>query len=113
MKKKIQFCVVILFTLFCVSCAISTGINKLGPDTYTLSSRNSLARGGMYGAESDVLSQANQFCQSMGKEILVQSTAPAYHSFSAIFQCLNRKDASLRRPHFEPAPSMVVKNVIQ
>ncbi len=106
------------FSLLFVSCASSTGVLKLGPDTYKMSSRYSPARGGDAAAEVDVLSTANSYCEKMGKELLVKNTekrsfAPADAGFEAIFQCLNKNDAGLIRPSYEQAPAVVIKNEIR
>lgn len=74
-------------------------INQLSPDTYQLT--NPLA--GIYNS----LGEANKFCQSHGKEILVQSS----ELHMTIFQCLNRNDRDLKRTHYNPAPDILIKNV--
>jgi hypothetical protein len=110
-----KYSIVYLFAFsLATGCATSSGVLKMGPDTYKMSATHSLVRGGADGAQSDVLNTADEFCQSKGKEVLVQSTSyPNAKSFAAIFQCLDPKDSDLKRPHYEQAPTVVIKNETQ
>ena len=114
---KIMF---LTITLFVAGCATSSGISKLGPDTYRMSSYYSVVRGGTAAAQADVLNSAGSYCENMGKEVLVKNTqklfsynANAYTGFEAIFQCLDKNDTTLQRPTYEQAPSVVIKNEIK
>jgi hypothetical protein len=79
-------------------CAHSGGVLKMGPDTYTASAAASPARGGISGARTIALGQANQHCTQMGKEILVTNVSTAtiniYGAGSAevTFRCLAKGD---------------------
>lgn len=101
----------LLFTLLMLALSsCSTGINKLAPNTYSLSETSFSTQA----AESSVLSSANQFCRSLGKEVLVQTISrPDSDSYSIIFECIRRGEASRIRPSYEHAPSVVAKNVAQ
>jgi hypothetical protein len=50
-------------------CATTTGVQKVGADTYMISSHASAVRGGTGRARALVLEDANKFCASLGQEI--------------------------------------------
>jgi hypothetical protein len=75
-------------------CAHSSGVLKMGPDTFTASAAASPARGGVSGARQIALAEANEHCVRMGQEILVTNITTAtiniYGAGSAevTFRCL-------------------------
>lgn len=85
-----------------VACAQSSGVMKLGPDTYTVSVHAAPARGGEPGARGLALTEANAHCQSLGREILVTNlkSGPSSHfpggTVDVTFQCLDKGDPDLR-----------------
>ena len=93
-----------------ISCATSTGVLKLGPDTYKMSAYSSPARGGTSDAEVKVLSTAEEYCNKQGKELLVQHTKFQGESFEAVFHCLDKNDPSYKRPVYQQDPAIVIKN---
>lgn len=105
----------IIFTPILSSCASSSGVLPLGPDTYTISAGGVLT-GSISGndtkAKQKALKEANQFCSKKGKYILVtninmQSTG--FGSTSDItFKCLNKDDPEYKRPRYEKAPDIKV-----
>lgn len=78
-------------------CATSSGVNKLGPDTYTVSTSASLARGGISGAKGLAFAEAEKKCAELGREIFVVNftTSPSHFSYGGnaeiIFNCVERK----------------------
>lgn len=97
-------------------CAQSSGVLKMGPDTYTVSTHAAPARGGTSGAKSLSLTEANQYCAGMGKEIYVTNieTRPSSHlpggTADVTFRCLAKGDPELQRPDYEPAADLVIEN---
>ena len=57
--------------------AKSRGVLKMGPDTYTISAAAAPARGGSSEARKIALTEANQRCAQMGREILVTNVRTA------------------------------------
>ena len=108
--------VVAMYAAAIVSCASSSGVMKLGPDTFTASAANSPARGGMPGARHTVILQANDYCTAMGKEILVTNETTARTndagagSANITFQCLSRDDPALQRPQYEKPADTVIED---
>lgn len=101
--------------LLLTACAQSSGVMKLGPDTYTVSVHAAPARGGDAGATRIALSQANEECRSQGKEILVtnMSSGASYlpgGKAEITFQCLDQSDPGLYRPNYERSPDIMVEH---
>jgi hypothetical protein len=100
----------------CASCAQSSGILKMGPDTYTISASAAPARGGSSEARKIALSEANQHCAQMGREILVTNVGTAttniYGAGTAevTFRCLVKGDPELQRPEYRRPPDTVIED---
>lgn len=97
-------------------CAQSSGVLKMGPDTYTVSAAAAPARGGSSEARKIALTEANQHCAQMGKEILVTNVGTAttniYGAGSAevTFRCLTKGDPELQRPEYRRPPDAVIED---
>ncbi len=96
-----------------VSCA-DTGPIKVGPDTYTISTR--VPFGGPASAKGQALQEAAAFCESQQREILldrVQSNECALHGgcgeAEIYFGCLASNDPQLKRPKFKPDPNLKIE----
>lgn len=92
--------------------ATSTGVQKLGPDTYTIGARASGSRGGSITARRVALEDATVFCTNKGQEILVKNwqTGSMPGSAEIIFRCLNSGDSELQqRPEYKSAPNMKIE----
>lgn len=87
-------------------CAQSSGVNKLGPDTYTVSIHAAPVRGGESGAKGLAFAEATRQCSEMGKEILVEKmvTRPSNHfpggTAELIFHCFDKNDPRLGTPSY-------------
>ena len=122
MNNKCKLMLVFLVATFAlVGCATKSGVLKLGPNTYTLSA-GVAGTGSVSGndtmAKREALTEANGFCMSMGKEILVQNTQMsstyAGSTNEIVFQCLDANDpASKVTPVYSPKPNIVIENRIQ
>lgn len=98
------------------ACAQSSGVLKLGPDTYTVSVHAAPARGGESGARNLALTEANEHCQSQSREILVtnlnsgRSTHFPGGTVEVTFRCLEKGDPELQRPTFRRAPDITIED---
>jgi hypothetical protein len=54
-------------------CATSSGVLKMGPDTYTVSVGASPARGGVIGAKKMAYEEASKECMKTNKEMLIKN----------------------------------------
>lgn len=104
---KIIFIVV---ALSLTGCAQSTGAMKMGPDTYSVTA-DAL---GTSNARQTALSEANNHCHAMGREILVTNTNAgkdrARSVYGVTFKCLPLGDPDLQRPNYEAAADIVVES---
>jgi hypothetical protein len=104
------------FTITLAGCASSSGVLKMGPDTYSITAQASPARGGTAGAKQMALQEANQFCEKMSKEIFVTNFGSATTNdygagdSSLTFRCLAKGDPELHRPDYRKAPSTVIED---
>lgn len=99
-----------------VACTQSSGVLKMGPNTYTVSAFAASLRGGFSGARKIALAEANQHCTEMGKEILVTNIGTATTnvegggSAEVTFRCLAMGDPELKRPEYRRAPDTVIED---
>lgn len=98
------------------ACAQSSGVLKMGPDTYSVSVHAAPVRGGESGARNLALTEANARCAGEGKEIIVtnissgRSTHLPGGTVEVTFQCLSNGDPDLQRPSYRSAPSAVIED---
>lgn len=59
----------IIILQLCLAACTNTGAIKVGPDTYTVSTR--VPFGGPASAKGEALTEANKFCASMSQEMLL------------------------------------------
>jgi hypothetical protein len=91
----------IVFLVAIVSgCAMSSGVLKTGPDTYTIAVHAAPVRGGIAGAKKIAYTKANAQCESEGKQILTVSEETG-HDFPAAgrdeltFRCIPKDAAAV------------------
>lgn len=94
-------------------CADSGPI-KVGPDTYTISTRDPF--GGPASAKGQALKEANVFCESQGREILLdhmQASECALHGgcgeAEIYFFCMAKGDPQLKRQKYSPDPTQKIE----
>lgn len=98
------------------ACAQSSGVLKMGPDTYSVSVHAAPARGGEAGARNLALTEANQKCAAEGKEIVVTNIASGRSTHfpggtvDVTFRCLAKGDRDLQRPEYRTVPSAVIED---
>jgi len=82
----------LLFLVLLVGCSThSSGVLKVGPDTYTVSTSAGPWAGGIVEAKRMALSEANQYCAQQGKDIFVISKEdPRMGPTEVTFRCLKK-----------------------
>jgi hypothetical protein len=96
----------------------SSGVMKVGPDTFTVSTVTNGAAGGELGAKQGALEEANRYCSEQKREILLTNIdsksgyGPARRDGHAtlIFRCLVAGDPDLQRPIIRQAPNTVIED---
>lgn len=101
-----RFPLVLLSPLLIADCT-DTGPIKIGPDSYTISTRVPFS--GPAGAKGEALKEAATFCDSKTREMLldrIDSSECALHGgcgeAEIYFYCLTLDDPQLKRPHMRP-----------
>jgi hypothetical protein len=61
-----------------MGCQMSSGVVKMGSDTYSVSVNAAPARGGVSGAKGAAYAQANAECQKQGKQLLTVNEQTGY-----------------------------------
>jgi hypothetical protein len=102
------------FSLALLAGCTDSGPIKVGPDTYTISTR--VPFGGPASAKGQALKEANVFCESQNREILLdhmQASECALHGgcgeAEIYFFCLVRGDPQLRRQKYSPDPTQKIE----
>lgn len=104
----------ILTSLALVGCGTVTqtsGVQPLGPDTFTVSSdaiNPSTAR-------RSALEQASAHCAGVGRELLVTNIAGTQAEYSRVlyavtFRCLSKGDPELARPQYRQPADVVIED---
>lgn len=102
--------VAVLSCLLLAACAQSSGVLKLGPDTYTVQATAPDSRPqGSANATRLALTQANQHCTGLARDILVTETTTAPGTAAVTFRCLQPGDPGLRAPVYRQAPDIVIE----
>lgn len=95
-----RYCLAVVALI--AGCAMSSGVLKTGPDTYTIAVHASPARGGIAGAKKIAYTKANAECDRQGRQILTVSEETG-HDFPAAgraditFRCLPKDDPALKQ----------------
>ncbi|OUR62081.1 hypothetical protein A9Q74_06435 [Colwellia sp. 39_35_sub15_T18] len=110
MKKIIFFITVVL-----ISGCTSSGVIKMGPDTYSISTYHDYSS---TGAKQMAYKEANQQCLKLGKEIMTVRTNQSSQrvvgiptsNFDLEFRCLSKGDPDLYRPTLKKEADIVIDN---
>lgn len=92
----------------CGAVARSSGPMSIGPDTYRIMARASLASQ----AESQKMAfgEANGYCSSLGKKMVTTNTrSTESDGYEVTFRCLKDGDPDLVRPVLQKAPDTVIQ----
>ena len=106
--KNLVFLMIV--SVFFAGCGLkvnSTGIQKLGPDTYFVATSSGV-RGNA--AKTQAYQEANQYCNSLGKYIVITERKSVHNENEITFMCLNKDDYELKRPKYTTTPDIVIEN---
>ncbi|MBL6458829.1 hypothetical protein JMJ55_26205 [Belnapia sp. T6] len=92
-----------LLGVACTSVTTS-GVNRIGPDSYQISVRASRASGGIIGAEGIALEEADSYCRRLEREILVVTSGEVRGAYQASFRCLPPGHPGLQSPILDTVP---------
>lgn len=110
MRRIIKTAVLGALLLGAACASVTTsGINQIGPDTYTTTVRAGRSSGGLIGAEGIALDEAGGHCRRAGREILVLTSGVARKAYQTTFRCLDPSDPDLRRPVVQSDAHRVVE----
>jgi hypothetical protein len=106
-------------TAVCLSlltgCASSTGILPAGPDTYTLSEKFAVVRGGGDEAERVALTKANDYCAQQNRQFVPSNMGQTGNfaspptGYTVTFKCLPPNDTAVRAFQLQQAPNVIVE----
>jgi len=108
----------IFASVIAMGCASSNNVQKLGPDTFLISSQVMFGPNKANSARAAALRGAEDFCLKQDKEVLVDEYKSTGHAMSLTgdtqvrFKCLNKGDPDLKRPDFRQTPDLVIENRI-
>ena len=109
--------ILVLVLLVLAGCPItkSSGVMKLGPDTYTVSTMAVPGAGGSTEARRMALTEANAHCASLNREILVTNMGSSNPyagpgKAEVTFRCLAKDDPSLQPPDFHKTPDVTIED---
>ena len=99
---------VLTFLEGCGAVARSSGAMQIGPDTYRIMARASMAN--QLGSQQMAFSEANMFCNSHGKKMVTTNTkSTELEGYEVTFRCLKDGDPDLIRPSLQRAPDTVIQ----
>lgn len=98
------FLPVVATAIMLSGCGSSRGILPAGPpDTYTLTEKYSVIRGG--GVEADALLRAHDFCTTMGRKFVPSNMGQA----TVTFKCLLPDDPAVAAYQLQQAPNVTIE----
>lgn len=106
----------LLTAIALAACSSTSGVQRLGPDTYLLSTQVMFGPNKAGSSRTAALAQAGEYCAQQGKEILVDDFKTAGHAMSVTgdtqltFKCLNKGDPDLRRPTYTQPATIVIED---
>jgi hypothetical protein len=113
--KIITSAFVVVFAL--TACANSSGVFKIGPETFTISTSTSPARGGVPGAKRIAYKEAGEECAQRGLEVFVLSEKTASPTWTdgmahmeLNFRCLRTDDPEFQRQRLQSSPDEIIEN---
>ena len=108
-------------TLLCLTvalagCANTSGVVKIGPDTFTISTSASPGKGGVPAAKRMAYEEAGAKCAALGREVLALSEktrsptwAEGMASMELNFRCLSADDPEFKRQKLEATPDEITE----
>jgi len=113
MKSVITFAVALALT----ACASSSGVIKVGPDTFTISTSASPGKGGIPAAKRIAYQEASEECTRRGGlEVFTLSektSSPTWTegmaSMELNFRCLRSDDPEFQRQRLQSSPNNIIE----
>lgn len=104
-------------TLAITACANSSGVIKIGPDTFTISTSASPGKGGIPAAKRIAYQEASEECARRGLEVFALSEKAAsptwtegMASMDLNFRCLRSDDSEFQRQRIQSSPDRIIEN---
>lgn len=115
MNKVVLF---ISFGAFALTgCSHSSGVLKMGPDTFSISTEASFGKGGIPAAKKIAYQEAGEECSKRGMEVFVLNERSVGTTFTdgmakaeITFRCLRVDDPEFKRQRFEKTPDLIIEN---
>jgi len=103
--------IIVVTTLILAGCG-SSGVMKMGPDTYCVSYSSAL---GPIGAKKGAYAEASKECSKQGKELLVINERSSMFNANGLvdltFRCLVSSDPEMQqRPDYVNAPDILIQD---
>lgn len=101
-----------------IGCSTKSGVLPVGPNTYTISA-GAVGSGSISGnntmSKRAALTEANAYCASLGRQILVQNMSASSTGFGStndlVFRCLDPNEAAATRaPSYRRDPDLVIEH---
>ncbi len=115
MKKLVFFIYFCAFTL--TACSNSSGVLKMGPDTFSISTEASFGKGGIPAARRIAYKEAGEECSKRGLEVFVLNERSVGTTFTdgmakaeLTFRCLRPDDPEFKRQRYEKTPDLIIEN---
>jgi hypothetical protein len=87
-----------MFAVVFSSCTESSGVLKIGPDIYTVSTHASSPRGGGVKAQRMAILEASEFCANTDKEIVVTDIKTSDFNADVNFRCVDKGEPKFQQP---------------
>jgi len=102
---------------FLGGCANSSGVIKIGPDTFTISTSASPGKGGVPAAKRIAYQEAGEECSRRGLDVFTVSEKTAsptwtegMASMELNFRCLRSDDPEFQRQRLQSSPDRIIEN---
>lgn len=119
MKRiNIYLSILILITIAISGCSSTSGVIKIGLDTYTIATSASFGKGGIPAAKRIAYEEAGEQCQKLGNlEVYTLSEksngatwVDGMFRFELNFRCLRPTDPEFKRQNLQSAPDSIIEN---
>jgi hypothetical protein len=115
MKKIVS--VVCSCALTLTGCSTSSGVLKMGPDTFSITTEASFGKGGISAAKRIAYKEAWDECSKHGLEVFVLNERTIGTTFTdgmakaeLTFRCLRPDDPEFKRQRYEKTPDIIIEN---
>jgi hypothetical protein len=77
---------------------MSSGVFRTGADSYAISVKTHLARGGSTDSRRAAFAEAVEFCQKQGRDVLTTNEVAGPMTVDLTFRCLAPNDPAFKAP---------------